>query len=73
MVNNKIGFNICPYLKLVFCMQMSCDSRAGDGGGGVCCAHPSCVARRIRGGICYGLLTRELLIGIEKEPCVELD
>lgn len=43
MQNN--GFNICPYLQQVFCMQIRCDFRDGEA---ECLLHPSFVARRIK-------------------------
>ena len=44
------GFNICPYLQQVFCMQMRCDFRDGEA---ECLLHPSFVARRIKGDLLW--------------------
>lgn len=44
------GFNICPYLQRVFCMQIRWDFRDGEA---ECLLHPSFVARRIRGDLLW--------------------
>lgn len=44
------GFNICPYLQQVFCMQMRWGFRDGEA---ECLLHPSFVARRIMGDLLW--------------------
>lgn len=44
------GFNICPYLQQVFCMQIRWDFRDGEA---ECLLHPSFVARRIKGDLLW--------------------
>lgn len=44
------GFNICPHLQQVFCMQIRCDFRDGEA---ECLLHPSFVARRIKGDLLW--------------------
>lgn len=44
------GFNICPYLQQVFCMQIRWDFRDGEA---ECLSHPSFVARRIKGDLLW--------------------
>lgn len=44
------GFNICPYLQRVFCMQIRCDFRDGEA---ECLLHPSFVAGWIKGDLLW--------------------
>lgn len=44
------GFNICPHLQQLFCMQIRCDFRDGEP---ECLLHPSFVARRIKGDLLW--------------------
>lgn len=44
------GFNICPYLQRVFCMQIRCDFRDGEA---ECLLHQSFVAGWIKGDLLW--------------------